>query len=138
MTFDVIVLRQVDNGYSARPVLWPDSVAHGTTEQEALDRVRTLIRDLLSRTRFVQVELDVSEHQFGNPWLTKAGMFADDPTWDDFLKAMADYRTLVTRNQRTRAQNSGLTLTSRSPKTMVTAAKNYAILGESQEKTWRR
>ena len=110
MTFDVIVLQQVDNGYSARPVLWPDSVAHGTTEQEALDRVRTLIRDLLSRTRFVQVELDVSEHQFGNPWLTKAGMFADDPTWDDFLKAIADYRTLVTRNRRDFERVPGLRL----------------------------
>lgn len=65
ITFDVILLQQVDNGYSARPVLWPDSVAHGATEQEALDRVRTLIRDLLSRTRFVQVELDVSKHQLG-------------------------------------------------------------------------
>ncbi len=99
MTFDVIVLQQVDNGYSARPVLWPDSVAHGTTEQEALDRVRTLIRDLLSRTRFVQVELDVSGHQSGNPWLAKAGMFADDPTWDDFLKAMADYRRQLIEEQ---------------------------------------
>lgn len=99
MTFDVIVLQQVDNGYSARPVLWPDSVAHGTTEQEALGRVSTLIRDLLSRTRFVQVELDVSEHQFGNPWLTKAGMFADDPTWDGFLKAMADYRRQLIEEQ---------------------------------------
>jgi hypothetical protein len=99
MTFDVIVLQQVDNGYSARPVLWPDSVAHGATEQEALDRVRTLIRDLLSRTRFVQVEVDVKEHQFGNPWLAKAGTFADDPTWDDFLKAMANYRRQLIEEQ---------------------------------------
>ena len=99
MIFDVMVLRQVDNGYSARPVLWPDCVAYGATEQEALDRVRTLIRDLLSRTRFVQVEVDVPEHQSVNPWLAKSGRFADDPTWDDFLKAMADYRRQLTEEQ---------------------------------------
>jgi hypothetical protein len=92
MTFDVILLKQAKNGYVARPVLWPDSVVHGVTQQEALDGVRALIRDLLGRAQLVQVEVDIPEHQVDNPWLTKAGMFADDPTWDDFLKAMADYR----------------------------------------------
>jgi hypothetical protein len=32
------------------------------------------------------------ESAVDNPWLAKAGMFADDPIWDNFLKAMADYR----------------------------------------------
>jgi hypothetical protein len=40
----------------------------------------------------VQVEVDVPGDQVDNPWLARAGMFAHDPTWDDFLKAMADYR----------------------------------------------
>jgi len=92
MIFDVILFKQVDDGYIARPVLWPDEVAYGATEQEALETVRALIRDLLHRTRFVQVEVDVPVEQSDNPWLAKAGMFTDDPTWDSFLKAMADYR----------------------------------------------
>ena len=92
MTFDVILLKQADNGYLARPVLWPDSSVQGATEQEALDRVQALIRDLLNRTRLVQVEVDVTEHPADHPWLAKAGLFADDPTWDDFLQQMADYR----------------------------------------------
>lgn len=92
MTFDVVLQKQADDGYVARPVLWPDSAAHGTTEQEALDRVRALIRDLLSRSQFVQVEVDVSDREVEHPWLAKAGMFSDDPTWDDFLETMADYR----------------------------------------------
>lgn len=92
LTFHVILLKQAENGYVARPVLWPDSVVHGATEQEALERVRALIRHLFSRTQFVQVEVDIPEHQVDNPWLAKAGMFADDPTWNDFLQAMADYR----------------------------------------------
>ena len=99
MTFDVILLQQADHGFDAHPVLWPDSVVHGATEQEALDRVRALIRDLLSRTRFVRVEMDVPEPHVENPWLAKAGMFVDDPTWDDFLKAMADYRRKLDEEQ---------------------------------------
>ena len=92
MVFDVILFKQADNGYVARPTLWPDEMAYGATEQEALESVRALIRDLLDRTRFVQVEVDVPVKQADNPWLAKAGMFVDDPTWDSFLKAMADYR----------------------------------------------
>lgn len=92
MTFDVILFKQADNGYIARPAFWPDQVAHGATEQEALVSVRDLIRDLLSRTQFVQVEVEVPVQQVKNPWLAKAGMFANDPTWDSFLKIMSDYR----------------------------------------------
>ena len=92
MTFDVIVLKQAENGYLARPVLWPESVVEGATKQEALERVRVQIRDLLGRTQFEQVEVEVPEQQKDNPWLVKAAMFADDPLWDDFLQGMADYR----------------------------------------------
>ena len=99
MTFDVILFKQADADYTARPVLWPDVTAYGATEQEAIDGVRVLIRDLLNRTRFVQVEVDMPADQTDNPWLTKAGMFANDPTWDSFLKAMADYRRQLDNEQ---------------------------------------
>ena len=92
MTFDILLIKQAENGYIARPVLWPESVVYGPTEKDALDGIPGLIRDLFSRTQFVQIELDVPERQVENPWLVKAGMFANDPTWDDFLNAMADYR----------------------------------------------
>lgn len=98
MIFDVILLKEANNGYRARPVLWPDVVAQGTTEQEALDRVRSLIRDLFSAARLVQVEVDVPEEKIANPWAAKAGMFADDLTWEDFQQAMADYRRQVDEN----------------------------------------
>ena len=90
MIFDVILFKQVDNGYIARPTFWPNEVAYGATEQEALDSVRLLIRDLLNRTQFVQVEVDAP--LTNHPWLAKAGIFADDPTWDSFQNAMAEYR----------------------------------------------
>ncbi len=99
MTFGVILLKQANDGYVARPILWPDVEAQGATEQEALDRVRALIRNLLSKARLVQVEVDVPEEKVGNPWIAKAGIFADDPTWEDFQKAMADYRRQVDEDQ---------------------------------------
>ncbi|MCP4713449.1 MAG: hypothetical protein GY869_32875, partial [Planctomycetes bacterium] len=99
MNFDVILQKQQDNGYIARPVLWPDSSAHGTTEQEALKRVRALIHDLSGRTRLVRVNVEAPENEVDNPWLAKAGAFADDPTWDDFKRSMADYRRSLDAEQ---------------------------------------
>lgn len=92
MNFDVMLFKQPENGYVARPIFWPDVAAHGETEQEAIDRVRELLRDLLNQVQVVKVEIDLPANQTNNPWLTKAGMFANDPTWDDFLKVMHDYR----------------------------------------------
>lgn len=92
MTFDVILTKQAEDGYVARPVLWPEAAVHGATRQEALNLVRALISDLLSSTQIVQVEVAVPERQGDNPWQAKAGMFANDPTWDDFLAVIADYR----------------------------------------------
>ena len=77
MTFDVILFKQPGNGYVARPAFWPDEAAYGSTEQEALAGVQALIQDLLSRTQYVQVEVDVPVEATENPWLTKAGMFAE-------------------------------------------------------------
>lgn len=101
MTFDVILVKEANNGYIARPILWPESAVHGETEQEALNRVRALIRDLLNRTKFVQVQIDISKDQVDNPWLTKAGIFAEDPTWDDFLQEIAEYRRELNGKQST-------------------------------------
>lgn len=91
MIFDVILLKEKENGYIARPLLWPDSATHGATEQEALERVHILIRDLFSRTRLVQVDVDVPNDE-ENPWVSEAGIFADDPQWDGFIASMLQFR----------------------------------------------
>lgn len=95
MTFDVILLKQPNNGYVARTLLLPEVTAQGTTEQEALEQIRALIFKQLSEVRMVKVEVDVPGQTTENPWITKAGIFAADPTWDDFQKAMADHRRQV-------------------------------------------
>lgn len=99
MTFDVILTKQAEDGYVARPVLWPEAAVHGTTRQEALNLVRVLIGDLLSRTQIVQVEVDMPEHVADNPWLAQAGRFTHDPTWNAFLETMADYRLSLEEEQ---------------------------------------
>lgn len=88
----MILQKEAENGYIARPVLRPDSTVHGETEQEALERVRTLIRELFQQTKLVQVDVELSEKTEDNPWVKNASIFAEDPSWDSFLEEMELYR----------------------------------------------
>ncbi|MCW5853291.1 MAG: hypothetical protein KIT87_24705 [Anaerolineae bacterium] len=95
MTFDILVSKEAGEEYIARPLAWPDLVAHGKTEQAAVAAVRTMLQDRLQATRLVQIEVDIPNPSSVNPWLTMAGLFKDDPTWDEFQAAMTDYRRQV-------------------------------------------
>ena len=95
MTFDVILQKQTNNGYIARPVLWPDTSVHGGTQQEALQLVRQLIRDLLTQTQLVQVEIEPDGSDKEHSWSAKAGIFQNDPTWNEFLQEMSEYRRQI-------------------------------------------
>lgn len=92
ITFDILVSKDVGDEYIARPLAWPDLIAHGETEQAAVAAVRTLLQDRLQETHLVQVEVDIPGPTSVNPWLRTAGIFKDDPTWDEYQAIMADYR----------------------------------------------
>lgn len=43
MQFDVLLTKERSNGYTARPVLMPELIVSGDSQEEALSRVRTAI-----------------------------------------------------------------------------------------------
>lgn len=63
-----------------------------------LDYVMKLIHDLFGVARLAWMRVSAPDEKVVNPWVAKAGMFADDPTWEDFQQAMADYRRQVDEN----------------------------------------
>ena len=65
-----------------------DSV-EAETPEAALEKLQHRIDDRVSRgARIAAIELPDD----ANPWLAGAGMFRDDPLFDDWQQAMADYR----------------------------------------------
>lgn len=59
------------------------------TPEAALAKMKHLIDDRVAQgARIVEIELPNE----ANPWLEGAGMFRDDPLFDDWQQAMADYR----------------------------------------------
>ena len=91
MTYDVI-LRKKQNKYIARVRDWPEVVIEEETREAALTRIKQHLSAYLSQApEVIPIELEPVETA-AHPWLQFAGMWADDPTWDDFVTEVAAYR----------------------------------------------
>lgn len=93
MTYNAIVEDRMPHGYFATILGWPSCTATGATKSEALTRLRQAISDRLARVEIVPIEVDVPEN--GHPLAEFAGMFQDDPLFDQFIEDMAAYRREV-------------------------------------------
>lgn len=114
MQVPVLVEKVAGNGYRAREV-WPwggngSSVAEGATREEALDKLRALIQERLpGNSELVQLELGAAAevellrnevaalqqrlHEIaGDPWRRMQGIYKDDPLFEEWQQAIADYR----------------------------------------------
>lgn len=96
MKYQVILTRHLNNGYTARPLLFPEVVVTGVDEAETLERVRAALLDAHSHSRIVAIDIPTeSEVAPGDPWLSFAGMWSADPDWPQFLAGIADYRRTI-------------------------------------------
>ena len=89
MTFDVL-LTQKNRRYFAHVRQWPEVIGEGETEEKALAQARTELKALLVGGKLVQLDLELepSEHS----WYQFAGMFEDDPDWEEFQTIIQKYR----------------------------------------------
>ena len=96
MSYDVFVVKNPMNGYTARLLAWPSLIAHGDTRTDALGKVRDALAMLWTEGEIVQIDLPLPAPQTAqNPWLTNFGRFKDDPTFDDLLDEIKSYRQFL-------------------------------------------
>src|SRR2546430_5237944 len=89
MQVPVLVERIKGNGYRARGKEPFAVSARGATREEALAKLRAKIQTRLKNgTEIVGLEVGPQPH----PLAEFAGMFKDDPDFEDVLKIMADNR----------------------------------------------
>jgi len=85
----VLVERVKGNGYRARGTEPFAISARGATREEALAKLRAKIQTRLKNgTEIVGLEVGTQPH----PLAEFAGMFKDDPDFEDVLRIMADNR----------------------------------------------
>jgi hypothetical protein len=92
-TLSVLIENQRENEFLATVLGLPDCQARGQTCQEALDNVQKDIATRLSNAKIVSVEINPNGSV--NPWIQYAGMFEEDPYFDELLEDIeADRRVL--------------------------------------------
>lgn len=89
-----VIIEEVKPGlYSATVWGLPDCKATGASREEALTNVRDLLITRLEKTEIVSLEIELPKPE--HPWMKFAGMFKDDPQFDEVLAFIeADRRAL--------------------------------------------
>jgi hypothetical protein len=89
-----VMLEQVSaNGYRATALVPTPLVAEAPTRDEAVDRIRAMISERLSRVELIQMQ--VPESPSPNPWLAIAGTWQDNPDVEQVMENIREYRREV-------------------------------------------
>jgi hypothetical protein len=87
MDIPVLIEPVAGNGYRAKSGGPLALTAEGATRDEALERLSELMRRLPPGAEMRAVEIPTP-----NPWIEFAGMFKDDPYFDEWQAAIAENR----------------------------------------------
>src|SRR5437588_10809772 len=91
MTIPSLIEPIAGNGYRAKSGEPLPLAAEGATRDEAMRNLRQLVQQHLHNGAEV-ASLEVSGSASGNPWVEFAGMFKDDPYFDEWQEAIAENR----------------------------------------------
>jgi predicted RNase H-like HicB family nuclease len=87
----VLIEPVAGGGYRAKSGEPLALTAQGGTRDEALRKLRELLRERLQSGAEV-ISLELPGLTAPNPWAELAGMFKDDPYFDEFVEATAENR----------------------------------------------
>ncbi len=94
MMCDVLVEQEQEQTYTATLLTGPRLSVSAATREEALGKLRHNLERRLAKAEVVTIEVDLP-HQ-PNPWVRLAGIYKDNPLFEEFLAEMeADRRELA-------------------------------------------
>jgi len=90
LNYDVLIENQADGTIKATLLGLPDCQGLGNTETEAIEKVSQSLQTRLETAKIVTLEIEAPKVE--NPWMKFAGMFKDDPQFDEMLGYIEEYR----------------------------------------------
>ncbi len=108
MQYKILVENQ-DQHFVASVIGVPGCHAEGLTEEEAIERAAGLLKAQIAQGKLVTIEIRSDGswiRRSGNPWLDNFGIFKEDPTFDDFLKNIEEYRQEVDAAERAKEEST--------------------------------
>ncbi len=97
MKIPVLIEPIAEDGFRANGGCPFEVSAQGATPIEALSRLREAINHrMVEGSVLVPMDVDATEE---NPWTAIAGIFRDEPLFDEWQEAIAEYRGKVVEDQ---------------------------------------
>ena len=92
--YNVLVKYPTEGKVTASILGWPECHAEGTTKEEALQRLNRVLSEQLRDREIVSLSVEVSppQPQTEHPWLQFAGMFQDNPLFEEVIQDITEYR----------------------------------------------
>jgi hypothetical protein len=98
MTLKIIV-RPVEAGFEATVLGLADCKGSASTREAALELAQQSAEAWLAECEIVAIEVSPGHLRRKHAVEEYIGIFKDDPFWDDFIAAMAEYRREVDARQ---------------------------------------
>ena len=96
MQYQVFVKNQSDQHFVASVIGIPTISVDGQTEAEAISNVKIALESQLATGKVVTIEIDQIEIKpEPAPAMKHAGIFENDPTFDDWMEKLADIRRIA-------------------------------------------
>ena len=92
-TYDVLIENQPDGTVKATLLGLPDCQGLGNTQTEAIEKLTQSLQTRLETAKIVTLEIEAPKVE--NPWMKFAGMFKDDPQFDEMLEYIEEDRREV-------------------------------------------
>ncbi len=90
MQYQVFVRSQDEQHFVASIVGMPNLTVEGATEEEAISNVKSALEAQLAKGKFISIEVNSgTEINETLPQMKYAGIFTNDPTFDDFMEKLA-------------------------------------------------
>ena len=83
LSYSVLVENEQDGRFSAVVLGLSDCKSSGKTENEALENLQHFLQKRLQNSKIVTLEINYP--QTDNPWMKVAGMYKDNPLFDEVL-----------------------------------------------------
>jgi predicted RNase H-like HicB family nuclease len=90
LPYAVIVEERTANHWFAQVLGWPECRAEENSREAAIATLKKVLQELLSRAEVIY--LDVPKPKVENSIMKYAGMFEDDPQFDEVLAEIETYR----------------------------------------------
>jgi len=90
LTYSVLLEPLDKGGFLATVLGWPQCQAVGENREEAIARLRELVAARLEKAEVVSMEVEPPQKE--HPWMKFAGMFKDDPYFDEMMEFIEEDR----------------------------------------------